>query len=102
MSTTLSDTLAAVYVQVVVDPDIQSPELLQQLFARGTRLLLDQLPAVWAGQGPSMARAQDDNAMTHAPKVCSVFLGIKQICMSSRSAGCGPIVPHERTLICRP
>lgn len=44
--------------QVAVDPDIQAPELLTQLFGLGTQLLLDRLPDVWAGRGQQLAVPQ--------------------------------------------
>jgi hypothetical protein len=34
------------------------------------RLLLDQLPAVWAGEAAAAAVPQDEALVTHAPKVC--------------------------------
>lgn len=44
--------------QVVPDPDIQAPELLQQLFDLGAAALLRALPDVWAGQGTTKAQPQ--------------------------------------------
>ncbi len=41
-----------------MDPDIQAPELLTQLFGLGTQLLLDRLPDVWAGRGQQLAVPQ--------------------------------------------
>ena len=41
-----------------VDPDIQAPELLSQLFAQGTQLLLDNLADVWAGRAAELATPQ--------------------------------------------
>ncbi len=35
---------------VAVGPDVQAPELLRELFARGARLLLRRLPDVWSGR----------------------------------------------------
>ena len=44
--------------RVPVDSAIQAPELLQELFARGTQLLLDHLPFVWDGRAAEQAQAQ--------------------------------------------
>eukprot|EP00887_Chlorella_sp_A99_P007684 scaffold20.g7684.t1 len=54
---------------VEVEPDIQAPELLAQLFLLGTDLLLASLGAVWAGAGPAAARPQDAAGATHAAKL---------------------------------
>ena len=35
---------------LAVDAHVQAPELLEELFARGTRLLLQRLPDVWSGR----------------------------------------------------
>lgn len=35
---------------MAVDAHVQAPELLEELFARGTRLLLQRLPDVWSGR----------------------------------------------------
>ena len=35
---------------MAVDGHVQAPELLEELFARGTRLLLQRLPDVWSGR----------------------------------------------------
>ncbi|KAG2431327.1 hypothetical protein HYH02_013455 [Chlamydomonas schloesseri] len=55
--------------RVAVDPDIQAPELLTQLFGLGTQLLLDRLPDVWAGRGQELAVAQDESKVLHAAKL---------------------------------
>jgi methionyl-tRNA formyltransferase len=52
-----------------VDPDIQAPELLNQLFELGTDLLVGSLEAVWAGRGPATAQPQDEAGATHAAKL---------------------------------
>ena len=44
--------------RVQVDPSIQAPQLLQQLFDQGTEILLENLPEVWSGRGAEMARPQ--------------------------------------------
>eukprot|EP00983_Pelagomonas_calceolata_P084071 1156289-Pelagomonas_calceolata.AAC.4 len=54
--------------QVDVDPDIQAPELLQDLFAKGATLLLEALPRVLEGQGPQLSSPQDEQQATHAAK----------------------------------
>ncbi|KAG1663821.1 hypothetical protein FOA52_013386 [Chlamydomonas sp. UWO 241] len=54
---------------VALDPDIQAPELLALLFQRGTALLVDRLPGVFEGRGPSMASAQDEASVLHAAKL---------------------------------
>lgn len=41
-----------------VDPDIQAPELLAQLFDLGTDLLVKNLEVVWAGMGELVAQPQ--------------------------------------------
>ncbi|KAG2430426.1 hypothetical protein HXX76_009951 [Chlamydomonas incerta] len=55
--------------RVAVDPDIQAPELLTQLFGLGTQLLLDRLPDVWAGRGQQLAVPQDERQVLHAAKL---------------------------------
>ena len=49
--------------------DEQAPELLLELFERGTELLVDALPSVWDGSSSAAATAQDGAAATPAPKV---------------------------------
>ncbi len=44
--------------KVPVDPDIQAPQLLEQLFELGTDLLVANLDGVWAGLGPLAAQPQ--------------------------------------------
>ncbi|GLC48684.1 hypothetical protein PLESTB_000125500 [Pleodorina starrii] len=55
--------------KVCVDPDVTAPELLQSLFAEGSRLLLDRLPDVFAGRGQQMAVPQDESQVLHAAKL---------------------------------
>lgn len=55
--------------KVQIDPDIQSPQLLEELFSRGTRLLLRSLPQVWTGEAAELAVPQDESAVTHAAKL---------------------------------
>ncbi|KAF5829208.1 S-locus protein 8 [Dunaliella salina] len=54
---------------VDVDPDIQAPELLHDLFAKGASLLLEALPGVFEGQGPQLSSPQDEQQATHAAKL---------------------------------
>ncbi|KAK9908428.1 hypothetical protein WJX75_007688 [Coccomyxa subellipsoidea] len=55
--------------RVEVDDEIQAPELLADLFRRGTELLLTRLPDVWSGAAVQQAIPQDDAAATHAAKL---------------------------------
>lgn len=43
---------------VAVNLNVQAPELLRHLFARGTQLLLDALPRVWSGEAAKVATPQ--------------------------------------------
>jgi methionyl-tRNA formyltransferase len=52
-----------------VDPDVQAPELLTQLFELGTDLLVKNLEVVWAGMGDATAQPQDEAGATHAAKL---------------------------------
>eukprot|EP00240_Pyramimonas_obovata_P005375 CAMPEP_0118927630 /NCGR_PEP_ID=MMETSP1169-20130426/5060_1 /TAXON_ID=36882 /ORGANISM="Pyramimonas obovata, Strain CCMP722" /LENGTH=422 /DNA_ID=CAMNT_0006869435 /DNA_START=37 /DNA_END=1305 /DNA_ORIENTATION=- len=49
--------------------EIQAPELLQELFERGTNLLLAELPGALDGSGAAKAVAQDENEVVHADKM---------------------------------
>ena len=44
--------------RVAIDPSIQAPQLLEQLFERGTELLLQSLPKVWSGAAAKDAEQQ--------------------------------------------
>ncbi|GAB4819162.1 hypothetical protein N2152v2_006208 [Parachlorella kessleri] len=55
--------------KVKVDPDIQAPEFLKELFTIGADLLLDYLELVWAGMAAKTAVAQDSSQATHAAKI---------------------------------
>lgn len=55
--------------EVALAGDEQAPELLCALFEAGTALLVDALPAVWAGEAGRAAVAQDEAAATHAAKM---------------------------------
>ncbi|KAG0622513.1 hypothetical protein M758_3G102600 [Ceratodon purpureus] len=55
--------------RVDIDPNIKAPELLTDLFKRGTKLLLRELPGILDGSAKLKATPQDDSLATHAPKV---------------------------------
>ncbi|CAI5997044.1 unnamed protein product [Closterium sp. NIES-64] len=57
--------------RVLVADDVQAPELLNDLFHRGTHLLLQHLPAVLDGSAAATATPQDDSQATHAAKVAA-------------------------------
>lgn len=44
--------------RVPVDDKVQAPELLADLFARGTHLLISHLPEVWSGEAAQIAVPQ--------------------------------------------
>ncbi|GMH35325.1 hypothetical protein BSKO_03193 [Bryopsis sp. KO-2023] len=52
-----------------MDPNIQAPELLGDLFEKGTQLLIETLDSVWDGSALSNAAAQNDQEATQAPKM---------------------------------
>ncbi|CAL5230019.1 g13462 [Coccomyxa viridis] len=54
---------------VTVDDAIQAPELLDDLFRRGTELLIRNLPLVWDGRARHQALPQDEAAVSHASKI---------------------------------
>nr|GEZ52829.1 methionyl-tRNA formyltransferase-like isoform X1 [Tanacetum cinerariifolium] len=51
-----------------VDDHIKAPELLDLLFARGSELLLQELPSIFDGSARTKAQEQDDSKATLAPK----------------------------------
>ncbi|GFH07159.1 uncharacterized protein HaLaN_01920 [Haematococcus lacustris] len=53
--------------QVAVDPEVQAPELLADLFRRGALLLLKSLPAVWDGSAQPWQQKEEET--THAAKL---------------------------------
>ena len=55
--------------EVEIDPEIQAPELLAQLFDVGARLLLDKLDNVFQGRGGDLAWPQDESQVVHAAKL---------------------------------
>ncbi|CAI5536047.1 unnamed protein product, partial [Closterium sp. Naga37s-1] len=57
--------------RVAVADDIQAPALLNDLFHRGTHLLLQHLPTVLDGSAAATATPQDDSQATHAAKVAA-------------------------------
>nr|XP_043616718.1 methionyl-tRNA formyltransferase [Erigeron canadensis] len=52
-----------------IDDNVKAPELLDLLFARGSKLLLQELPSIFDGSARTKARAQDDSKATLAPKM---------------------------------
>ncbi|XP_071731291.1 uncharacterized protein [Rutidosis leptorrhynchoides] len=52
-----------------IDDHIKAPELLDLLFAKGSELLLQQLPSIFDGSARTKAREQDDSKATLAPKI---------------------------------
>eukprot|EP00955_Chlamydomonas_euryale_P073796 361841-Chlamydomonas_euryale.AAC.2 len=72
-----------------------APELLQQLFERGTLLLLQSLPEVLAGRGAELAAAQDEAKVVHADKLdkaeaeLDVAGATAQVCAAGRCRGGG-------------
>ena len=52
-----------------VDPEVQAPQLLDQLFSLGTDLLLANLDVIWAGMASLLAQPQNGAAATPAPKL---------------------------------
>lgn len=57
-----------VYFEVNV-LSMQAPELLNDLFKQGTRLLIEKLDSVWDGSGPKTAEPQEESESTMAPKM---------------------------------
>jgi len=51
------------------EDDIQHPQLLTELFRRGTELLLKELPGALDGSAVQRAVPQDESGVTHADKV---------------------------------
>eukprot|EP00967_Tisochrysis_lutea_P100872 scaffold150850_cov26-Tisochrysis_lutea.AAC.2 len=49
-----------------LDGSEQEPELLMEMFERGTRLLISALPSVWDGSCKSVLTPQDDSRATKA------------------------------------
>ena len=44
--------------RLAIDPSIQAPQLLEQLFESGTDLFLQHLPQVWSGAATRDAKQQ--------------------------------------------
>lgn len=57
-------------VQVDVGPEVQAPELTNELFHLGGHMLLRWLPAILSGRAAELAVPQDEAHASHAPKVC--------------------------------
>ncbi|KAK4416438.1 Methionyl-tRNA formyltransferase [Sesamum alatum] len=55
--------------KVEIDDYIKAPELLELLFARGSELLIRELPSIFDGSAKAKALAQDDSKATLAPKI---------------------------------
>ncbi|CAK9150647.1 unnamed protein product [Ilex paraguariensis] len=55
--------------RVQVDDQIKAPDLLDSLFARGSNLLIRELPSIFDGSARVQAQAQDDSKATLAPKI---------------------------------
>jgi len=55
--------------ELAVPPDATAPELLDTLFASGTRLLMARLPEALDGRARLLARPQDAAAASQAPKI---------------------------------
>ncbi|XP_073060551.1 uncharacterized protein [Primulina eburnea] len=54
---------------VVVNDQIKAPELLDLLFAQGSKLLIRELPSIFDGSAKTKALAQDESKATLAPKI---------------------------------
>ncbi|KAL0343410.1 UNVERIFIED_CONTAM: Methionyl-tRNA formyltransferase [Sesamum angustifolium] len=54
--------------KVEIDDYIKAPELLELLFARGSELLIRELPSIFDGSAKAKALAQDESKATLAPK----------------------------------
>lgn len=52
-----------------VDDQIKAPDLLALLFSRGSKLLIDELPAIFDGSARLKAQPQEDSQVTLAPKI---------------------------------
>ncbi|XP_031093989.1 uncharacterized protein LOC115998538 [Ipomoea triloba] len=55
--------------KVEIDDKIKAPELLELLFALGSKLLIQELPSIFDGSARVKAHAQDDSMATLAPKI---------------------------------
>ncbi|XP_019182422.1 PREDICTED: uncharacterized protein LOC109177509 [Ipomoea nil] len=55
--------------KVEIDDKIKAPELLELLFALGSKLLIQELPSIFDGSARAKAHAQDDSMATLAPKI---------------------------------
>ncbi|XP_076920328.1 uncharacterized protein LOC143581421 [Bidens hawaiensis] len=52
-----------------IDDNIKAPELLDLLFAQGSKLLLQELPSIFDGSASTKAKPQDGSKATLAPKI---------------------------------
>lgn len=55
--------------RIYVDDQIKAPELLELLFARGSELLLCELPSIFDGSAKRKAKEQDESKATLAQKI---------------------------------
>ncbi|KAM0062538.1 putative methionyl-tRNA formyltransferase [Helianthus debilis subsp. tardiflorus] len=55
--------------EMEIDDNIKAPELLDLLFAQGSKLLVQELPSIFDGSATTKAEAQDDSKATLAPKI---------------------------------
>ncbi|MFS7973498.1 putative methionyl-tRNA formyltransferase [Helianthus anomalus] len=55
--------------EMEIDDNIKAPELLDLLFAQGSKLLIQELPSIFDGSAMTKAEAQDDSKATLAPKI---------------------------------
>ncbi|XP_009773505.1 uncharacterized protein [Nicotiana sylvestris] len=55
--------------RVTVDDQIKAPDLLDLLFALGSKLLIRELPSIFDGSASGRAEEQDDSKATLAPKI---------------------------------
>ncbi|KAL2551879.1 formyltransferase [Forsythia ovata] len=57
------------YEKVEIDDQIKAPDLLELLFARGSKLLIHELPSILEGSARAKAQVQDESKATLAPKI---------------------------------
>ncbi|KAI3451812.1 hypothetical protein Pfo_008477 [Paulownia fortunei] len=55
--------------KVEINDQIKAPELLDLLFAQGSKLLISELPSIFDGSAKAKALAQDESKATLAPKI---------------------------------
>ncbi|KAM7278436.1 hypothetical protein ACFE04_005570 [Oxalis oulophora] len=57
------------YERMTVDDQIQAPDLLTELFSKGSSVLIHELPSILDGSAADKAQPQDDSKATLAPKI---------------------------------